>query len=539
MLGQVHDIYDDDNGLILYGYRKFALSVGKACEVLLKGAEHWRKWVADQFKIRSFAKPKQFGITTKRIANPGVRLALSLQKIEQLAPDQGSLAAAKKLLKPSLWPTLQENGEGLVWGECQGSGATPYRIAVTEGDAGYKCTCPSRKFPCKHSLALMWLRADRLAPFAAGTPPQWVNDWLGRRRGPAPTGGPPKAAEPVARPSIAAVAEDEPAVSDAESQARAEAQRARNRAQREGLIAGGIVAMEQWITDQLGRGLAGFDQRAAQDCATLAKRLVDAKAGGLANRISALPAALFRVPEEERPQVAARALAAAYLIGQAYARQDSLPDLLKADVRQAVGWNLTREALFEDAGLLRVDGRWRVLAARDEVQPDRLRRIETWLQTDAAGGHCAVLIDFIPVSGGATGNIYLPGEVLDAELAYYPSPVPLRAQIIAHRGTQTATSGWTGGERSLHDALEAWRAALAAKPWLDTYPLLASQVQVRTAGGRLYACAGEAALPLAAASDEAARPLTTVEAISLFGLWDGRALTPLLAATPLGEWVAP
>ncbi len=467
-------------------------------------------------------------------------MALSLQKIEQIAPDQSSLAAAKKLLKPSLWPTLQDNGEGLVWGECQGSGATPYRIAVTEADAGYKCTCPSRKFPCKHSLALMWMRADKLAPFAPGTPPQWVNDWLGRRRGPTPGAAAPKAAEPAAeRPSIAAVVEEEPPVSDAETEARAEAQRARNRAQRESLVAGGIAAMEQWITDQLERGLAGFDQRAVQDCATLAKRLVDGKAGGLANRISALPAALFRVPEEERPQVAARALAAAYCIGQAYARQDSLPEPLKADVRQTVGWNLTREALLEDRGLLRIDGQWRVLAARDEVQPDRLRRIETWLQTDGAGGHCAVLIDFIPVSGGAAGNMYLPGEVLDAELVFYPSPVPLRAQIIAHRGTQAAAESWAGGPHSLEAALEAWRAALAAKPWLDTFPLTASKVRVRSAGTRLYACGDDLALPLAAAAHDAARPLATVDEISLFGLWDGRELTPLLAQTPIGEWTAP
>jgi SWIM zinc finger len=471
-------------------------------------------------------------------------LGLSLQKIEQMAPDQGSLAAAKKLLKPSIWPSLQENGEGLLWGECQGSGATPYRIAVTEADAGYKCTCPSRKFPCKHSLALMWMRADNLAPFLVGTPPQWVNDWLGRRRGPTPGvagagAAAPKAAEPGAdRPSIAAVVEDAAPVADAEAEARAEAQRARSRAQRESLIAAGISAMEQWIADQLERGLAGFDQRAAPDCAMLAKRLVDAKAGGLANRIAALPAALFRVPEDERPQIAARALAAAYLIGQAYARQDSLPELLKADVRQAVGWSLTREALLEDASLLRVDGLWRVLAVRDEVQPDRLRRIETWLRTDAAGGYCAALIDYIPVSGGATGNMYMPGEVLDAELVYYPSPVPLRAQIIAHRGTRAAMDRWAGADASLPDAVAVWRGALSRKPWLDAYPLAASQVRIRAAGARLYACAGDLALPLAAASDECARPLSTVDAISLFGLWDGRELTPLLAETPIGEWIA-
>src|SRR5690242_12145214 len=109
-------------------------------------------------------------------------MSLSLERIEALAPDQASLAAARKLLRPSNWPTLAE-GEGLVWGECQGSGATPYRVVISEADAGYKCTCPSRKFPCKHSLALMWMRADKSATFTPTSVPNWVKDWLSRRRG--------------------------------------------------------------------------------------------------------------------------------------------------------------------------------------------------------------------------------------------------------------------------------------------------------------------------------------------------------------------
>ena len=466
-------------------------------------------------------------------------MALSLDKIEQLAPDQASLEAARKLLKPAKWPVLEDNGEGLIWGECQGSGATPYRIAVTETDAGYKCTCPSRKFPCKHSLALMWMRADGLAPFAPGTPPQWVDDWLGRRRGPSAAPARKSAEDAGERPSIAAVAEEEEKAADPEALARAEAQRERNRLQRENLIAGGIAAMEQWITDQLERGLAGFDQRASQECATLAKRLVDAKAGGLANRISALPSVLFGRAEDERASVAARALAAAYLIGQAYSRQDSLPAPLKADVRQAIGWTITREALLDDPELLRIDGQWRVLAARDEVQADRLRRIEIWLELVGDTPRWAVLIDFVPVSGGATGNIYLPGEVLEAELVFYPSPVPLRAHIAAHRATTPSEEPWTGTALTLEDALSAWRAALASKPWLETYPLSASGVHIRSSDGRLYACSDTIALPLSGADRDAAHPLGAAGEIDLFGLWDGRELAPLLAKTPLGEWIAP
>jgi hypothetical protein len=75
-------------------------------------------------------------------------VGVTLDKIEALAPDQASLAAARKLLKPAGWPTLAA-ADGLAWGECQGSGATPYRVVVSEVDTGSKCTCPSRKFPCR------------------------------------------------------------------------------------------------------------------------------------------------------------------------------------------------------------------------------------------------------------------------------------------------------------------------------------------------------------------------------------------------------
>lgn len=109
-------------------------------------------------------------------------MALTLDKIETLAPDQASLAAARKLLKAASWPGLFADSAGQVWGECQGSGSTPYRVAVQTEDLGYKCTCPSRKFPCKHCLALMWMRAEGKTVFAEAAPPEGVTDWMRRRR---------------------------------------------------------------------------------------------------------------------------------------------------------------------------------------------------------------------------------------------------------------------------------------------------------------------------------------------------------------------
>jgi hypothetical protein len=40
-------------------------------------------------------------------------MSLTLERIEALAPDQASLAAARHLLKPSFWPTRAEAGKDL------------------------------------------------------------------------------------------------------------------------------------------------------------------------------------------------------------------------------------------------------------------------------------------------------------------------------------------------------------------------------------------------------------------------------------------
>jgi hypothetical protein len=75
-----------------------------------------------------------------------------------------------------------------------------------------------------------------------------------------------------------------------------------------------------------------------------------------------------------------------------------------------VGWSITPEALLNDSEALRVNGKWLVFAMCSEAQPDRLRRVETWLWRQSGGGgmpRCAVLIDFVPISTGAPAGGYL------------------------------------------------------------------------------------------------------------------------------------
>lgn len=62
----------------------------------------------------------------------------------------------------------------IYWAECAGSGKNPYRTSIdfslSENTPTCRCSCPSRQFPCKHAVGLMFeILAEK--PFAVGELP--------------------------------------------------------------------------------------------------------------------------------------------------------------------------------------------------------------------------------------------------------------------------------------------------------------------------------------------------------------------------------
>ncbi|CCD95902.1 conserved hypothetical protein [Bradyrhizobium sp. ORS 375] len=470
-------------------------------------------------------------------------MSLTRERIEGLAPDQASLGAALKLVKPASWPVLAASTDAeMLWGECQGSGATPYRVVTAADGGGYKCTCPSRKFPCKHVLAVLWLRVDKPERFESASPPQWVEDWSARRRGSGRALGKPRSeGAETGAPSLDAALADAatPAAVDPKAAARAEAQRERIKAEREAAILAGLDELDRWIADQLNQGLADFATRAAAAARTLSTRLVDAKAGGLAARLDQLGTELFRVGDERRADLAIERLGAMTLIASAYRHQDRLPAALRGDVRRAVGWTVRREELLADDTAPRVSSVWIVAANLSEVQPDKLRRLETWLvntREDGSQPRAAVLIDFVPVSGGGGGFPFAPGDIIDGEVVFYPSAAPLRG-LLANRKT-AAVAAWPRPLPGLAPALRDYAATLAAMPWLERWPLLLSGVTLRTAGKGSLAITdtGGEAIAVERGQLDQLLPLLGLDDLSLLCLWDGRVAQVLAADTALGRW---
>lgn len=364
---------------------------------------------------------------------------ISLETVQEMAPDQASLNAAKKLLKPAKWSAHGKAPQvNAVWGQCQGSGANPYYTVADVVNEGYKCTCPSRKFPCKHVLALLWQFADDPQKFVEGDPPEWVQDWLARRRKTTNT-----ATEKSGEASQAAssknaknihlagteTADASPELS-AEQQARQEAAKRKRqeklKANTEAAITEGLQELRQWTADQLRTGISHFLKELQPRCRRIASRLVDAKAAALASRIDELPAKILTQPVPQQPATAFRELGQLILLANAWQADPDDPD-----TRRAVSVSENREQLLDNPAALSRTGLWENIGEQIYTRRDGLISHTTWLiNLSAQSSEFAVLQDYYPAATGRRSSAPGLGSQIQGELRYYPSRVPTRAIIV-------------------------------------------------------------------------------------------------------------
>ncbi|MBE1446863.1 SWIM zinc finger family protein [Paenibacillus sp. OAS669] len=95
--------------------------------------------------------------------------------VDSLALNSAAIKNGKDLVKKNSFPLLcKSEDHSVLFGECKGSGKEPYRCSVdwaNEGSPVFRCSCPSRQFPCKHNLGLMYAytagNAFEIAPIPA------------------------------------------------------------------------------------------------------------------------------------------------------------------------------------------------------------------------------------------------------------------------------------------------------------------------------------------------------------------------------------
>ncbi len=454
-------------------------------------------------------------------------MALSRSEIEAMAPDQSALKAAAALLKPAKWSSRGMAG-GLVWGECQGTGANPYRVAADTVDIGSKCTCPSRKFPCKHAIALMWLHADEPGGFPPSEPPDWVGEWMGRRRKSSGAAVPAAGATTAPKNLDAAVAEPAAAELDVAALEKRRVAAERRAADVRRQVVAGLDDLELWISDQLRTGLGGFLGEMPDRCRRIAARLVDAKAGSLSSRLDELPSRVLRLPPDERVDAAIVELGKLTLVSRAWRAAPDDPEL-----RREVVATETRDDMLGDTGGLRHGALWEVLCEQIATRRDGLVSVSTWLlNTGTDGPRFAVLMDHFPASAGRRSGAFAAGSCFWAELLVYPARVPLRA-VIAQRSDAEVRADVPWPEAGAADPLQSYRDALLAAPWLLAAPMVLPSGRIaEDRAGRRWWLDEALALPVEGAVPDIALGAHMDAAA---GLWNGARLTLFAARTNWGR----
>jgi hypothetical protein len=430
-------------------------------------------------------------------------VTLDTNQILALAPDPASAKAGSQLATPRNWSNLGRSDVAL-WGECQGSGKTPYRTQIDLGGPAFKCTCPSRKFPCKHCLGLYLLRMTEPTLFGHADTPAWVNDWLQGRQSRQEKKA-DKAIAPEASPETAAAA----------------AALARKREEkREDKVGTGLLELQTWLHDLAREGLASVRSRGRGFWDAIAARMVDAQAAPLARRLRRAGSMLYQSGLRNAEGLVANELASLYLLAQAWQRIDQLAPGLQADVRTLLGWTMSQDEVLRQPA---VTDRWCVLA-QCTFDDERLRVRATWLL--GATGRWALHLQYAVGTQGFEQQL-APGTAFDGDLCFYPSAWPLRAQI--RRQDDAAPLSAIPECSDLDALLDTYADALAAQPFLERHPVLlgglvpddADHGFVRDAQGRRIALHPSFRHPLHLLALSGGHPLTVC------GEWDGRMLLPL------------
>ena len=426
-------------------------------------------------------------------------MRLTVEQVTEMAPDAASAAAGKKLMALKNWEGLGKSSEAL-WGKCRGSAL--YQVKVDLSNMGYHCSCPSRKFPCKHSLGLMLVSASSPDAIAEEPLPDWVEEWLSRRR---------EKAEKKAEKEEAAAKKP---VDEVAQQKRAE--------QRESRIEDGLARLDLWMKDLVRTGLATVESRPESFWEEQAKRLVDAQAPGLASRVARLAA----IPRSTRdwPQRLLAELGRVKLLLHAYGRLPELDAALQSDVRQAIGWNVTQGDLETDGE--KVEDRW-VIIGQWVDDEERLRSERSWL-IGRETARVALVLQFAP-QGQPFPESIVAGTEQRGTLVLYPGVLRRRGKFLARDPQIDGITGPLPGYDSIDAFLAETAAEAARQPWSLTRGAVLRGVTLVPHPTDPWIARDEqgAGLPLSGRNHWRMLALSGGRPFDLTGGWNGRQLRPL------------
>lgn len=421
---------------------------------------------------------------------------LTLDQVIALAPDAASVKASRPLSNPRKWESWATDGSTL-WGLAKGSGKKPYQTQIALAEPAFKCSCPSRKFPCKHALALMFMAAATPDNIPSDPIPDWVQEWLTSRE---------------------ARAEKKAITGKKAPDAKAALKRKDKKLDR---INEGVAALDQFIQDLVRQGIAVPSVKDPSTWDDLAKRMVDAQAPGLASQLRSLRDLTSNPLGWETPFL--HGLGNLHLLLHSWKSRDTLDPNLKAEIEQLIGLPITKEEVLATPPL---DDSWFV-AARSLIEQDSLQTSVTWL-LGLKSGRWAKTLKF-GIQGQKPLEIWPLGSTVKTALHFYPGITNPRA-LPANEGALSKYGKPPTPDQTFTTLLANYATLRAQNPWHRHQPFLGllAPGQNNTLidqDGLALSCQSSNSKILTYQSLSGGHPILTCAE------WNGHALTLLSAAS--------
>ncbi len=380
----------------------------------------------------------------------------TIPQVQSLAPKPTAYKAGEKLSLIDKWETRGCSNR-VLWGSIFGSGSKPYYTQVDVQDLAYKCSCPSRQFPCKHAIGLMlsYAKSDNEKQEEE---PEEIATWVNKRR---------KKAEP----------KEEKELTEEEITKREKAKGKRSE-DREKLVNAGVEELELWLKDLIRTGFLELPNKPSSYFTKMSARLVDAKSSGLAGWIKSLGKLDYSSQEIWFP-AACSIIARVYLILKSWKNKEQLTPEWQQSIKNLIGWSQSPKELMTDVKALAVKDNWLVLGQQRE-SIDEIVVQRTWLyglKTEQSMLDLSFGSVFSPLE-----NKFVAGMVLKAEVAFFSGQFPQRGIVRMTADTLNHLPEQTTFFKDISSVYKKINSLKVQYPWLNDQSILVQNVRLIAKG---------------------------------------------------------
>ena len=380
---------------------------------------------------------------------------ITQEYILSISPDASSTKNANKIFSKTTWEV--KRSERAVWSEIYGSGKKPYLVQIDTQEIAFKCSCPSRKFPCKHGLALgLYLAENSADTLSQEEEPLWVKEWIDKRTSKAKT----KASKPLKIKSEVSIKKtEEKKWSNAKED---------------------VLLVELWLHDVIKLGILDFPNKEADYWEDLKKRMVDIKLSGFNGFFSQLQNLDYSQTWEQK---VLKLLAQIHQLVVCVKHHETLENDFKKELAMLLGWTPTKKELLSNEKNELIDDVWMVInVTLKQEESLNIRKVYLYGTTT---NRWAYILEF------AHGNSYfeehyLEGSLIQAKLVFYDGIFKQRAFLKIKGAKNSSDFQKLKTFEDLTQAHQHFKEELIHFPWIFDTTLFISKCNVVQQENKFY-----------------------------------------------------